>query len=481
MRNWNNKSLDLLNGGSFRIVEPGPLHAPVEEFSISRDEKLALTLETRTAPHVRSAAEEKPSGATMLNTATVELVDSAGVRAVLSGVQTRLVSSQHGGSQRIQKETARIHQLSVTPGAPEAAAYTIEWLENLPSYPFVWPDNITLGTEATDSGSVSLGEDNITISHPQYARGLHGASAKLLVAGHTLHVCALGDLAGDGGTKPGCIVYVGTPDDLTRKKIRNALSLALGPYLIEMGHSLYDKDWRLVFAAARSAYSLGQRAFDLLVMPFAPLTDRNWQYDLGRPKLTRMLNALVSNYEVLDLGNLSWAYWHARIATVHIAPAHFGAAIEALLDAYAEAHPKTISTTVLPRSHWKPLKDEIERLISEAAIPDGSRAVLNGGLHNLNRAPLREILKATCRATGMELGVDEKAAWKRRNDAAHGTPIPEGEELFAIRDMKLLSGLFQRLLLRISDASDAYIDYATPGFPVTLLKDPPPNVSLPAG
>ena len=185
------------------------------------------------------------------------------------------------------------------------------------------------------------------------------------------------------------------------------------------------------------------------------------------------MNALFSAYEALDLGNLSWAYWHARTATVHIAPAHFGAAIEALQRAYDKSHPGLIATTVLDRAQWKPLKDAISRVIAAATIPEDSKAIMSGNVHKINHAPQREILKAIFRATGIDLGADEDAAWRRRNDAAHGTPIPEGEELAAIREMKLLTGLFHRMLLRISDASDAYIDYVSLGNPLRPLKEPP--------
>jgi hypothetical protein len=105
-------------------------------------------------------------------------------------------------------------------------------------------------------------------------------------------------------------------------------------------------------------------------MPLAPLSDRNFQHDLGRTKLTRMVNALFSAYEVLDLGNLSWAYWHARAATVHIAPAHFGAAIEALQRAYIKSRPDTIATTVLARPKWEELTAAIACTIAGATIPD---------------------------------------------------------------------------------------------------------------
>jgi hypothetical protein len=74
---------------------------------------------------------------------------------------------------------------------------------------------------------------------------------------------------------------------------------------------------------------------------------------------------------------------------------------------------------------------------------------------------------------GMELSIDEDAAWSRRNSAAHGMPIPEGEELSAIRDMKLLRGLFHRMLLRISNAADVYVDYASANHPHRLLSHGP--------
>jgi hypothetical protein len=53
-------------------------------------------------------------------------------------------------------------------------------------------------------------------------------------------------------------------------------------------------------------------------------------------------------------------------------------------------------------------------------------------------------------------------------------PIPEGQELAAIRDMKLLRGLFQRMLLRITNAADQYIDYTSPNHSFRRLEEAPP-------
>jgi len=295
------------------------------------------------------------------------------------------------------------------------------------------------------------------------------------VAGHTFYVRAPWATDVSSTTNSGCIVYVGMPDDATCKKIRIALSFAFGVYLIETGHTLYDREWRIVSATSRSAYSLGRQAFDLGAMPLAPLTDRNFQFDIGRAKLTRMVDRLFSAYYALDLGNLSWAYWHARAAAVHIAPAHLGAAIQALQRAYDKMHPGIIATTILPRSEWAEVMESIRAAFAATSIPEDIKKVITDKIRSeANSAPPRKVLKAISRELKIDIGADEDAAWKRRNYAAHGLPIPEGKELGAIRDMKLLTGLFHRMLLSITGAADMYVDYVSPGHPLRLSEPVPP-------
>jgi hypothetical protein len=46
-----------------------------------------------------------------------------------------------------------------------------------------------------------------------------------------------------------------------------------------------------------------------------------------------------------------------------------------------------------------------------------------------NRRPQRERLRELAQVIRIEIGRDEEDAWKRRDLAAHGVPIPEGKEL----------------------------------------------------
>jgi hypothetical protein len=110
---WKNQSIDLLNQGHFRIVEPGPLHVPIQGIAVCREENLALTLETEAAPNAKSTAVHYPSGTVRFNTEQVELVNASGIKAVLSGVQTRAVTTRDGSHPTALKDVATVHQLLI--------------------------------------------------------------------------------------------------------------------------------------------------------------------------------------------------------------------------------------------------------------------------------------------------------------------------------------------------------------------------------
>lgn len=470
MFDWKNQSIDLINELNFKIVDPGPLHAPVNKFKIRRDEKLDLFIETEASIDAKSSVQIHPSGTIYFSTEKVKIEHPfSSAKGELIGVQTLELAQVEDKLQEI----ATFHELTVTLFQSDQAAYTIEWLDNFPRR-YLWPDSVNTVTENSTRITLANEGDEIIIREDEHRRGGGQSAARLVIEGHILHVCAP---SRSSATATGCIVYVGVPDQLIRKKIRTALSLALGVYLVETGHTIYDAKWRIVSAVAIGAYSLGQAAFNLPPMPLTWLTDRNFQFDVGRPKLQRMVERLCAFYEPLDLANLSWAYWHARTATVHIAPAHYGAAIEAMQESYAASHEGKIATTIFPRAEWKQLMDTLSATIESLTFSDDMKKLLTAKIRSSNSLSQRDRLKAIAQAININLSSDEDGAWDRRNDAAHGRPIPEGQELEALRDMKLLMVLFHRLLLSITGAADEYIDYLSPGLPPRRLKDPVPSAA----
>ena len=465
MWDWKDQNIEMLNEAGFKVSDPGPLHAPVLSFRIRRDEHLKIVLETETALDAKSIAEKIPSGTLRYSTETATIVHKfTDATATLTGVQTLSVSQQED----CLREIATIHEVTTKLQDVSKAAYTIEWIANMPSS-FMWPDSIDMVADKTTTITVS----DLTVTESDERRSGSNAAARLTIAGHTLYICVP---PRSSKSRAGCIVYTAAPDDETRKKVRTALSFALGVYLVETGHTLYDPTWLIVGATSISPYSLDGRALDLPIMPLTWLTDRNYQFDISRQKLQRMVEKLVSAYHTLDLGNLAWAYWHARTAAVHIAPAHFGASIEALQRAYVKMNPGKIRTKILPDAQWDNLFAALGNTINSASLSEEDKTVLTAKIRSgTNSVPQRERLRAISQALDIIIGDDEDAAWKRRDQAAHGLPIPEGKELQAIRDMKLLTGLFHRLFLSISGAANSYIDYTSEGIPPRPLKDPVPS------
>lgn len=115
-------------------------------------------------------------------------------------------------------------------------------------------------------------------------------------------------------------------------------------------------------------------------------------------------------------------------------------------------------------------------VIADAGISIEAKTALEAKLPTFNGIDQRQRLKDIMAALDLDLSKGEDTAWRRRNKAAHGTPIPQGQELAAIRDMKLLRGLFQRLLLRITNAADYYIDYSSPNHNCRPLRQAPPPI-----
>lgn len=112
MTAWDHEfAVPFINGGHFHVTDPGPLHAPILDLSIRRDEKLDLILETRSAPDARSTAPKHPSGTVRITTESASLENIGGVKVKLTGVipyQVRTSSDHRTGQSEHIEEANRI-------------------------------------------------------------------------------------------------------------------------------------------------------------------------------------------------------------------------------------------------------------------------------------------------------------------------------------------------------------------------------------
>jgi hypothetical protein len=89
MRDLAEKCLSILNDGYFQITDAGPLHQPLRGFSIRRDDRLRLVLETDADLKATSSAVEHPPGTVRMSTERVQLRSLGGLEGELLGVILR--------------------------------------------------------------------------------------------------------------------------------------------------------------------------------------------------------------------------------------------------------------------------------------------------------------------------------------------------------------------------------------------------------
>jgi hypothetical protein len=89
MSDWEWESFDsFINSGGFAFSDPGPLHAPINKFTIKRDADLELILETVSGQDAKSNAITHPPGTVRTNTDTAILLGMGSATTVtLTGVQ----------------------------------------------------------------------------------------------------------------------------------------------------------------------------------------------------------------------------------------------------------------------------------------------------------------------------------------------------------------------------------------------------------
>jgi hypothetical protein len=240
-------------------------------------------------------------------------------------------------------------------------------------------------------------------------------------------------------------------------------------YLVYLGYSSFCENWELIHFEAVAAYSLGGKAFDLGPMPPSPLGSQ-WEWEINREVLSRAVNALYNNYEALNFGTVSWAYWHAVAATPHIAGAHYGAAIESLERAYLNTNGINVKRALLDEQPWTALQKELDCCITQANLNAEVAKILGSKISKLNEAPQSVVTDNLLSSLGLSFGDREsRAASLVRNKSAHGKD--DEVDIEWIRNLHIVRIRFHRMLLAMTSASDHYYDYFTIGRPTRGLAE----------
>jgi len=462
----------LLNNGTFAISDAGPLRVPLRSFTIGRDEKLHIVLETKAEQNARSSVPDHPLGTVRVNAETVLFSGSLG-SAVAHGVQPKshAATISDNPTEGESREASDVNSLEVTlTYTQKPVALVIEWLANLDG-PFVWPHFTKDNTQINYTRRLHDLANGIDLKSSDDFGGQARNCVRFTMDGHTIYLATCRLPEATAVTKPGFVLFEGNPSPEFRMKIVNCLSFALGLYLVRLGWSTFNEDSDLVACSAVRGYALSNRAFELAAQPPAPL-GLKYLHEIDPIFLSRLVSAMYKHYDSLRLGSLCWAYWHAAAATPHIAAVHWGAAIEALQAAYLDTDKGAIQNTLIEKDAWRALSGKFNAAVNELMVDEDIRAVLRNKVGSFNNPPQAIITERLVKVLKLQFGEREKTAWKRRNDAGHGNAIDPDGYIELIRDIKLLRIRLHKLLFAMTGASDSYNDDFTIGHAVRKLGEP---------
>jgi hypothetical protein len=167
--------------------------------------------------------------------------------------------------------------------------------------------------------------------------------------------------------------------------------------------------------------------------------------------------------------------WLGQVSPLDVRAAHLGAAIESLRDSYYN-----LETTLLPKNVWKtaikaPLLktfDDVTANLDEATKESAAINILRNKLGNLNDKSSNMKYEEFFDLISLNIGKVEKAALRERNRPAHGSRYSSNQYPGLAMTTNALYTLFNRIVLKLTNAADCYIDYSTYGYPVRDIDHP---------
>jgi hypothetical protein len=461
----------FINDGHFKLNEVGPLYSPLLDLKITRDKKLKLILTTTSDPSSKAECEEHSPGTVRINQSLIQMTSISGAKVELTGIQpfNYSISTDNNGKST-RTELSSVSKASVQIGDSESGCYLIEWLENVDDGKFFWPGSTKCESEDSNVTVIGTGPTAVKINETYTSGGSSRNCIHLSIDNTDFHLVTSGKDENSLGVKSGYILYSGVPSDDFRKKVRNCLSFIIGRLLVQTGHSVFDSDWKIVSSEAISSYSMGQAVFNLHSIPPAPL-GKKFQGELDEGVLSPIFISIYRNYDKYNFGYLSWAYWHAICAPVHIAAVHFGACIESLQKSFINNNGELFRTSLIQKADWKLFRTNVQEILKDMDIDEEERKVLENKINSLNQTPQSILTERFINTLDIKLSVLEKSAWKQRNNAAHGNEYEKGGEIKLIRDIIILKVIFHRIFLKIVNGGDYYIDYYSINFPIKNLNE----------
>ncbi|MGU1062627.1 hypothetical protein ACSEPQ_07130 [Pseudomonas aeruginosa] len=439
----------------------------ISSFSLKRNEEHKLVLTTHSVTGRKP--EEIILGRVYKNENKVSLQSPRG-EGLLRGVShLRTETDYLDHSSAATKTTYEIQSIEFKNKTERITTYTIDYIANLPGH-FIWPNGYTDEITHTNTRSY-MGNPSVDLRTIE-SKKHHVRDCLRLRIDEIEIVIGRSKTGRNGVERPGYILYTGQTDITYRRKIQDCLSYAFGTPLVHFGHSSHCKDGHITELAAISPNTVNGRAWSIPSTPPAPITDgRGSTNILNEALFQRVVKGLFDNIESYNLDRLPWRLWHADTSPYFMRPAYYGALVEGLQKKYIQDTKNKISSTIIEKCEYRKIRPTLLKLLNKQGLDQKSKDLLLDKINSGNTAPQKIIAQKFYSKLNLTMGDLEISAWNKRNDAAHGNEISEDDQIKFIRETKALKVMLNRIILRITNGSDDYIDYFTYNHPSRPLNE----------
>lgn len=474
MEIWNTDPLkDFVKNFGILLGASEEFPKKANELEIFRDDNFNINIVVRSHANDRPESKKIILGRVYKLDNSVSLSGYVGAGTIRSFSQTNLTSKIFSPIQDAATVTTFSAAEIEYTVSDSKVDYTIEQVANIPGH-FIWPNS----SKSHESGEHEInfpGDPPIIIKTKlPSAKSFTSSCARFTFDSHIVIISIAESPDIPKSKRPGYIYYGGHPDKATREKIRASISFAFGSPLVYFCSKFFTMQGGMVGFEAVSPSTIGGRAWDVVSQPFAPITS-NGSDLLDSSLLQKIALGFYQNHETLNLKKFIFRLWYAEVSPPYMKPAYYGAMIESIQKREIEKLDSKISHTIIDKSKYRLAIKTLSKFLEKQEIPSEAKMLFLNKIQNGNTAPQRVLSDRFYSVLGLILGELEKSSWDKRNNAAHGKEEADDSVIESIRSTKILRIILGRIIIRLINGSDEYIDYYTFNHPIRNLTDPIPQ------
>jgi hypothetical protein len=377
----------------------------------------------------------------------------------------------------------------------------IEWIVNFSSHNYILPqltirERYVFFKKIRSNGNLPEGNLNINeISSPPSRRSESDhfrCECTISNQNYSLIVGYIINEITDPKYKPGFLEFENLnnsclPSEEVKQIILASLSFALGRQLASVGSTSLSENNDRITLISRGINSLvlAEKFYEQPSQPPTPLFLVKDKKLLDEEKISKIISSVGAKMDIIE--HSLWLIWIGLISPLTVRASFFGAAIESLRDSCYSSQESKLSASLIPKSIWEKIYNEqlkceifdkfdanLNALNEDDKINVDSNNFekLKKKIEYLNDKSSNMKYPDFYDSLNLKTGDVEKKAIDERNKSAHGKRYQSSDYYRLPMKMNALYTLYNRLVLKITGASDCYIDYSAYGYPVRHIDEP---------